>query len=95
MKEVEKERKCFRMIGGVLVERTVGEVLPALEQNRDQITRLIENLQSQIVTKGKEINDFREKHNIRFEGETENSQKQTSEQTNQAKSSGVLVEKSA
>ena len=37
LKEVEKDRKCFRMIGGVLVERTVAEVLPALEQNRDQV----------------------------------------------------------
>jgi prefoldin subunit 2 len=41
LKEVEKERKCFRMIGGVLVERTVAEVLPALEQNKDQVTNLI------------------------------------------------------
>lgn len=38
LKEVEKERKCFRMIGGVLVERTVAEVLPALEQNKDQVS---------------------------------------------------------
>ena len=40
LKEVEKDRKCFRMIGGVLVERTVNEVLPALEQNRDQVSSL-------------------------------------------------------
>jgi prefoldin subunit 2 len=38
LKEVEKDRKCFRMIGGVLVERTVNEVLPALEQNREQVS---------------------------------------------------------
>ena len=37
LKEVEKDRKCFRMIGGVLVERTVNEVLPALEQNKEQV----------------------------------------------------------
>lgn len=36
LREVQKtspERKCFRMIGGVLVERNVKEVLPALEGN--------------------------------------------------------------
>lgn len=32
---------------------------------------MIESFQSQIVAKGKEINDFREKHNIRFQGEAE------------------------
>ena len=34
---VDPSRKCFRMIGGVLVERTVREVLPALTNNRDQV----------------------------------------------------------
>ena len=33
MKEMEASRRCFRMIGGVLVERTVGEVKPAVERN--------------------------------------------------------------
>ena len=35
---VDPSRKCFRMIGGVLVERTVREVLPALTTNRDQVS---------------------------------------------------------
>ncbi|NXM23491.1 PFD2 protein, partial [Oxyruncus cristatus] len=30
LREVDPTRKCFRMVGGVLVERTVKEVLPAL-----------------------------------------------------------------
>ncbi len=34
---VSPDRRCFRMIGGVLVERTVREVLPALEANRDKV----------------------------------------------------------
>ena len=35
---VEKDRKCFRMVGGVLVERKVGEVEPALTSNRDKVS---------------------------------------------------------
>ena len=35
---VEKDRKCFRMVGGVLVERKVGEVEPALVSNRDKVS---------------------------------------------------------
>uniref|UniRef100_A0A4W3H4J2 Prefoldin subunit 2 n=1 Tax=Callorhinchus milii TaxID=7868 RepID=A0A4W3H4J2_CALMI len=37
LKEVEPTRKCYRMVGGVLVERTVKEVLPALEINKEQV----------------------------------------------------------
>lgn len=37
LKDVEGERRCFRLVGGVLVERTVKEVLPALEHNREQV----------------------------------------------------------
>ena len=37
---VEKDRKCFRMVGGVLVERKVGEVEPALIGNRDKVIRV-------------------------------------------------------
>ena len=32
-KTVEPTRKCFRMIGGVLVERTVADIKPSLEEN--------------------------------------------------------------
>jgi len=34
LKPMSADRKCFRMIGGTLVERTVGEVLPALEETQ-------------------------------------------------------------
>ena len=41
LKKVDPDRKCFRTIGGVLVERTVKEVLPALQHNSDQVIELI------------------------------------------------------
>ena len=37
LKGVEGGRRCFRLVGGVLVERTVKEVLPALERNNEQV----------------------------------------------------------
>ena len=32
-KTVEPERRCFRLVGGVLVERTVKDIKPSLEDN--------------------------------------------------------------
>ncbi|XP_015740140.1 prefoldin subunit 2 [Coturnix japonica] len=69
LREVDPTRKCYRMVGGILVERTVKEVLPALEGNREQISKIIESLSQQLQSKGRELNEFREKHNIRLVGE--------------------------
>lgn len=38
---MDASRKCFRLVGGVLVERTVKEVLPALESNKEQVIIII------------------------------------------------------
>ena len=37
LQPLDKSRKCYRLIGGVLVERTVGEVTPAVEGNCEQL----------------------------------------------------------
>lgn len=65
---VDGDKKCFRMIGGVLVERTVQEVAPALTHNKQKLEKLVETLEKQLTSKGSEINAFAEKHNIQVRG---------------------------
>lgn len=38
------ERKCFRMVGGVLTERTVGDVMPLLATNQEGLKSVMEAL---------------------------------------------------
>ncbi|KAI9574782.1 Prefoldin beta-like protein [Boletus coccyginus] len=63
--EEEPNRKCFRLIGGVLVERTVKDVVPALQTNRDGIKKVITTLTEQIKSKEQEFENFKREHNIR------------------------------
>ena len=41
------DRKCFRMINGVLVERTVKDVIPALNTNSDGLKKVLDELVKQ------------------------------------------------
>merc|ERR1712080_557683 len=66
---VDGDRKCFRMVGGVLVERTVKEVVPALVNNRDKMGKLITSLEKQLQEKGEEINGYMEKHQIQVKNQ--------------------------
>ncbi|KAJ7094468.1 Prefoldin subunit-domain-containing protein [Mycena belliarum] len=61
----EPDRKCFRLIGGVLVERTVKDVVPALQTNRDGIKKVVGNLTEQYKTKENEFDAFKRDYNIR------------------------------
>lgn len=66
---MDENRKCFRLIGGVLAEQSVKETLPNLIQNKDQLEKLIENGKEQLTKKGMEINKFKEEHNIKVRDE--------------------------
>jgi len=38
---MDKSRKCFRLVGDVLVERTAGETLPAVRKNKENLVRCV------------------------------------------------------
>nr|XP_057924367.1 prefoldin subunit 2 [Doryrhamphus excisus] len=97
LKDVDPSRKCFRLVGGVLVERTVKEVLPALETNKEQISKIIESINTKMQDKGRELTEYRERYNIRLVGEGDGeAQGQSTSSTNSEGSApksgaGVLV----
>jgi len=62
--EKDPERPCFRMIGGVLVERTVKDILPALQTNRDGILKVLETLVEQYKRKDDEFSTFKREYGI-------------------------------
>lgn len=54
-----KDRKCFRMVNGVLVERTIEDVLPALKTNSDGLKQVLEELLKQYKLKQNELDNWK------------------------------------
>ncbi|KAJ3006109.1 hypothetical protein HKX48_000299 [Thoreauomyces humboldtii] len=64
MKPLEDTRKCFRLVGGVLLERTVKEVLPAVETNMDGIQNIIKQLLAQYKKKEQDMEEYQKKWGV-------------------------------
>ncbi|OOF97171.1 hypothetical protein ASPCADRAFT_205982 [Aspergillus carbonarius ITEM 5010] len=58
------DRKCFRMVNGVLVERTVEDVLPSLKTNSDGLKQVLEELLKQYKSKQADLDSWKKKNNI-------------------------------
>eukprot|EP01105_Mastigella_eilhardi_P014317 TRINITY_DN3265_c0_g1_i1.p2 TRINITY_DN3265_c0_g1~~TRINITY_DN3265_c0_g1_i1.p2 ORF type:complete len:172 (+),score=78.54 TRINITY_DN3265_c0_g1_i1:52-516(+) len=67
MNKVEGSRRCYRLVGGVLVERTAAEVLPAVQTNFAKLNEVIVELQKQLDAKTTQINEHVAKYKIRTE----------------------------
>ncbi|CAM8995083.1 unnamed protein product [Rhodiola kirilowii] len=64
---LDPSRRCYRMIGGVLVERTIKEVLPAVQRNKEGIEEVIARLTEALEKKKQDIADFENKYKIRIQ----------------------------
>ena len=53
------DRKCFRMVNGVLVERTVKDVLPALKTNSDGLKQVLDKLLMEYKSKQDEMESWK------------------------------------
>ncbi|KAI0200149.1 Prefoldin beta-like protein [Astrocystis sublimbata] len=64
LEPLPEDRKCFRMINGVLVERTVKDVVPALKTNADGLKKVLDDLVKQYKTKQDDLEKWKKKNNI-------------------------------
>ncbi|CAI0465964.1 unnamed protein product [Linum tenue] len=87
---LDPARRCYRMIGGVLVERNIKEVLPAVQRNKEGIEEVIARLNEALEKKKKEIADFEAKYKIRIrKGDSDMKDEEGSKK--EGGSQGVLV----
>ena len=59
LQPLSDDRKCFRMINGVLTERTVKEVVPILQTNSDGLKKALEELVKQYKLKQDEMEKWK------------------------------------
>src|SRR2546429_8315396 len=59
LEPLPKDRKCYRMINGVLVERTVADVVPALKTNSEGLKKVLDDLLKQYKTKQEEMEKWK------------------------------------
>lgn len=57
-----KDRKCFRLINGILVERTVADVIPALKTNAEGLKSVLEGLVKEYKKKQEEMDKWKVRH---------------------------------
>ncbi|KAF4472754.1 prefoldin subunit 2 [Fusarium albosuccineum] len=58
------DRKCFRLINGVLVERTVQDVVPALKTNQEGLRKVLDDLVKQYKTKQDDLEKWKSGFNL-------------------------------
>ncbi|SCV72314.1 BQ2448_3851 [Microbotryum intermedium] len=58
------DRKCFRLVGGILVERTVADVLPALQTQLEQLKGVLSTLLGEYKKKETSFSDWQRENNI-------------------------------
>lgn len=65
------------MIGGILCERTVKDVMPVLVTNKEQLTKVIEAFNEALSKKGVELNEYKEKYKLKIRGQDDDDEART------------------
>lgn len=71
LEKLEDNRRAYRLIGGVLVEKTVNELLPIVQENLEGIKQIITTLSAQLDQKDESRKKLKEEHGIMTQEERE------------------------
>lgn len=69
LKGLNGDRKCHRLVGGVLVERTVETVTPEIQNAVASIDSVLKNYNEMLQKKEKEMEFFMAKYKISMKGQ--------------------------
>jgi prefoldin subunit 2 len=63
LKTMDGARRCHQLLNGVLVERTVGEVVPSVTENRDMLDQVVKSMTERLSKLIDEMKAYQQKFN--------------------------------
>ena len=64
--DLPEDRKCYRLVGEVLVQMTIGQARPALEQQKSSLAELVSTFKQKVQAKEDEMLKFQKDNNIQI-----------------------------
>lgn len=77
MRKVEENRRCWRLIGGVLVQKTVTEVVPELDQQIVKMDQVLEVLYKKLKEIESELRELEQILGVKTEIKSTSPQEKT------------------
>lgn len=97
LKKSDATKRAWRLVGDVLVEGTVAEVVLEVDKNYEGLKGVCENGRQQLARKGEELKAYEKKWGITIKDrdsnseEAEGNRKEPGEKANEKAPGGVLV----
>lgn len=64
LKNTDENRKCYRMVGGALVETNVSTTIPILETKRNNLVATISTMKADLIKTAKEFEKWKKDNKI-------------------------------
>ena len=91
IKDLEMSRKCWRLVNGVLFEKSKAEVVPEIDEQIKNMNNLVEQLSKTVASKKQEIFKLEQQYESVMKQAKDKQGKQQATQKAEIKAGGVLV----